>query len=90
MSMEVLRVKSRRRTEFVDVTEDVKRAVETSGVASGVCYLYVPHTTAGVTSTSISIRMLRRIWKGCSSSWRRGRGLTGMPRGIRIRTRRRF
>lgn len=37
-----------RRTEFVDVTGEVKQAVERAGVASGMCYLYVPHTTAGV------------------------------------------
>lgn len=48
MSMEVLRVKTRRRTEFVDITSDVKSVVEASGVASGVCFVYVPHTTAGV------------------------------------------
>jgi secondary thiamine-phosphate synthase enzyme len=48
MSMEVLWVKTRRRTEFVDVTDDVKSLVAASGVASGVCYVYVPHTTAGV------------------------------------------
>lgn len=47
--MEILLVKTRRRTEFVDVTDDVKRAVAGSGVASGICYVYVPHTTAGVT-----------------------------------------
>ena len=47
--MEVLRVKTGRRTQFVDVTEEVKRVVAASGVVSGVCYLYVPHTTAGVT-----------------------------------------
>jgi secondary thiamine-phosphate synthase enzyme len=46
--MEVLRVKTGRRTQLVDVTEEVKRVVAVSGVASGVCYLYVPHTTAGV------------------------------------------
>ena len=46
--MEVLRVKTGRRTEFVDVTSEVGRAVERAGVASGVCYVYVPHTTAGV------------------------------------------
>ena len=46
--MEVLRVKTGRRTQLVDVTEEVKRVVEASGVVSGVCYLYVPHTTAGV------------------------------------------
>ncbi len=46
--MEVLLVKTGRRTQFVDVTEEVKRVVAASGVVSGVCYLYVPHTTAGV------------------------------------------
>ena len=47
--MEVLRVKTGRRTQLVDLTEEVKRVVAGSGVVSGVCYLYVPHTTAGVT-----------------------------------------
>lgn len=46
--MEVLRVKTRRRTQLVDVTEQVERVVASGGVASGVCYVYVPHTTAGV------------------------------------------
>jgi secondary thiamine-phosphate synthase enzyme len=46
--MEVLRVKTGRRTQLVDVTEQVARAVAAAGVVSGVCYLYVPHTTAGV------------------------------------------
>src|ERR1700683_2583645 len=48
MSMEVLRVKTRRRTEFVDVTDEVKKAVAASGAVSGLCFDYVPHTTAGV------------------------------------------
>jgi secondary thiamine-phosphate synthase enzyme len=47
--METLRVKTERRTQLVDVTAVVERAVKASGVASGVCYVYVPHTTAGVT-----------------------------------------
>ncbi len=46
--MEVLRIKTGRRTQLVDVTEEVKQVVAASGVVSGVCYLYVPHTTAGV------------------------------------------
>jgi thiamine phosphate synthase YjbQ (UPF0047 family) len=45
--MEVLRIKTGRRTQLVDVTEEVKQVVAASGVVSGVCYLYVPHTTAG-------------------------------------------
>jgi secondary thiamine-phosphate synthase enzyme len=47
--MEVLRVKTQRRTQFVDVTDLVARAVAKAGVSSGICYVYVPHTTAGVT-----------------------------------------
>jgi secondary thiamine-phosphate synthase enzyme len=47
--METLRVKTRRRTQFVDVTTAVERVVTESGMVSGVCYVYVPHTTAGVT-----------------------------------------
>ena len=46
--MEVLRVKTGRRTQLVDVTEQVERLVAAAGVVSGLCYLYVPHTTAGV------------------------------------------
>ncbi len=45
----VLRVKTSRRTELVDVTREVARLVEESRIESGVCLLYVPHTTAGVT-----------------------------------------
>lgn len=46
--MQVMKVKTDRRTQWVDVTSLVERAVEKEGVASGVCYVYVPHTTAGV------------------------------------------
>ena len=46
--METLRVKTDRRTQLVDVTESVQHVVTRTGVASGICYVYVPHTTAGV------------------------------------------
>lgn len=41
-------VKTTRRTELIQISERVQGLVEQSGVASGVCYVYVPHTTAGV------------------------------------------
>jgi secondary thiamine-phosphate synthase enzyme len=47
--MHTLLVKTERRTQLVDVTAQVQKAVASSGVTSGVCYLYVPHTTAAVT-----------------------------------------
>ena len=46
--MHTLRVKTGRRTQLVDVTAAVERVTKASGVASGICYVYVPHTTAGV------------------------------------------
>jgi secondary thiamine-phosphate synthase enzyme len=47
--MQTLIVKTDRRTQLVDVTAQVQKAVASSGVASGTCYLYVPHTTAAIT-----------------------------------------
>ncbi len=35
--------------EFVDITAQVQEAVRGSGVEEGVCHLYNPHTTAGLT-----------------------------------------
>jgi secondary thiamine-phosphate synthase enzyme len=46
--MEVLRVKTVRRTQLVDVTDLVEKAVAKAGVTSGMCHVFVPHTTAGV------------------------------------------
>jgi secondary thiamine-phosphate synthase enzyme len=42
-------VKTGTRTEFVDITSDVQKAVSESGIKDGICYVSVPHTTAGVT-----------------------------------------
>jgi secondary thiamine-phosphate synthase enzyme len=47
--IETLRIKTSRRTEWVNITSAVNRRVAASGVSSGTCQLYVPHTTAGIT-----------------------------------------
>jgi len=47
--MKTLRVKTDRRTQLVDVTDQVARIVADTGVTNGVCYVFVPHTTAAVT-----------------------------------------
>ena len=46
--MKTLRVKTSRRVQFVDITREVEQVVHDSGVSRGVCYIYVPHTTAGI------------------------------------------
>ncbi len=43
-----LQVKTERRSQLLDITADVEKALAQSGIQSGVCHLYVPHTTAGV------------------------------------------
>jgi secondary thiamine-phosphate synthase enzyme len=47
--MHVLHVGTTRRTEMQDVSDQIAVAVRESGCTDGVCHLYVPHTTAGVT-----------------------------------------
>lgn len=42
-------IKSKSRTEFINITNEVQNAVSKSGIKDGVCYIFVPHTTAGVT-----------------------------------------
>ena len=46
--MQAIRVKTTRRTEFVDITNEVQRVVSALGIRLGTCFIYVPHTTAGV------------------------------------------
>jgi secondary thiamine-phosphate synthase enzyme len=46
--MVTLRVRTDRRTQLIDVTQLVQKAVQESGIPGGICYLYVPHTTAAV------------------------------------------
>jgi len=44
-----LKVTTRSRVEFQDITSEVQRAVTSSGIKDGLCYVFVPHTTAGIT-----------------------------------------
>jgi secondary thiamine-phosphate synthase enzyme len=42
-------IKTRDRSEMIDVTATVQEELTKSGLQDGVCIVYVPHTTAGVT-----------------------------------------
>jgi secondary thiamine-phosphate synthase enzyme len=46
--MKTIHIKTNRRTQFVDITSEVQAVVRASGIKSGTCLLYVPHTTAGI------------------------------------------
>lgn len=49
MSWVTFEVSTGRRAQLLDITARVAEAVERSGVVDGVCHVFVPHTTAGVT-----------------------------------------
>lgn len=42
-------VKTSERCQLVDITGEVRRAVQASGVRDGLCLVWCPHTTAGIT-----------------------------------------
>ena len=46
---EQFNVRTSGRNDFIDITAQVRKTVASSGVHNGVCYVFVPHTTAGVT-----------------------------------------
>ena len=41
-------VRTREHDDVLDVTDRVQQVVSESGVQTGLCHVYVPHTTAGV------------------------------------------
>jgi secondary thiamine-phosphate synthase enzyme len=42
-------VRTERHTQFVRIDHEVQKIVSESGVKEGVCHVFVPHTTAGIT-----------------------------------------
>lgn len=47
--MRIIEVKTRTKEELIDITSRVKEEVAHSGIKNGICHVYIPHTTAGVT-----------------------------------------
>lgn len=47
--MEEIKLSSKRRNQFIDIYSKVERIVRDSGVKSGECFVFCPHTTAAIT-----------------------------------------
>jgi len=47
--MEILQIATPARSALVDITEAVQAVVDRLGVREGLCAVFVPHTTAGLT-----------------------------------------
>ena len=47
--MEKLSIKTTKRIELIDITAQLREVVTRSGVKDGLCCVFCPHTTAGLT-----------------------------------------
>jgi secondary thiamine-phosphate synthase enzyme len=47
--MERISVSTRHREELMDITAAVQDVIANSGIASGICIVYCPHTTGAIT-----------------------------------------
>lgn len=46
--MHRINIRTRSKIELQDITRDIEGIIESEGVNSGICYVFVPHTTAGI------------------------------------------
>ena len=45
----ILAIKSKKQIETIDITNEVRKVIKDIGVREGICTIFVPHTTAGIT-----------------------------------------
>ena len=48
IEFEELRVKTPKREVLINITSDINKIVRNSNIKEGVCRIFVPHTTAGI------------------------------------------
>ena len=51
--MEKITVKTSKKNELVDITLEIKGIIETLDMENGMCLVFCPHTTAGITVNEI-------------------------------------
>ena len=44
-----IEIRTKKRIELVDITDDIQRVIQESGIKSGICTIFTTHTTAGIT-----------------------------------------
>ncbi len=46
---EVLELSTKKKTDLIDITGDISAAVSRARIQNGLCYIHIPHSTAGIT-----------------------------------------
>jgi secondary thiamine-phosphate synthase enzyme len=47
--IQIFQVRTSKQTGLIDITRSVQEAVKKTGVEEGICFIFIPHTTAAVT-----------------------------------------
>lgn len=58
--MEKISIKTSKRIELIDITDKIQNIVANSKVKEGICFLFCPHTTAGLTINENADPSVRR------------------------------
>ncbi len=58
--MKQFTIKTGMRSEMIDITPQVSQALQDLRAGQGICYVFVPHTTAGVTINENADKDVRR------------------------------
>lgn len=58
--MEKISIKTDRRIDLIDITDKVQTIVSKSKIKDGVCFVFCPHTTAGLTINENADPSVRR------------------------------
>lgn len=58
--MERINIRTTKRIDLVDITKEIQRIVSKSKVKDGICFLFCPHTTAGLTINENADPSVRR------------------------------
>jgi len=46
---EVLELSTSKKTDLIDITGEISAAVSRARIENGLCYIHIPHSTAGIT-----------------------------------------
>ncbi|MBT3272296.1 MAG: YjbQ family protein [Spirochaetales bacterium] len=60
MDFQTFSIRTARRDEFVDISEQVASLLDTTGIENGLCLVSVPHTTAGITINEAADSSVKR------------------------------
>jgi len=58
--MEKINIRTSKRIDLVDITKDIQHVVSKSKIKDGVCFVFCPHTTAGLTINENADPSVRR------------------------------